>query len=429
MCGLTTGDPLPAYSLDVQQLPRPFVDLADTWYQSLQQSDRSLVDEGGIGAGAQGRPQTFLPNSPHSYNLRCDPAHGHLDGFQQLSSPSNACLPEALHAGMGDTYAVSNTISPQQEVQPDVLLLAEFPKDITSTEVDWSLHHGKDTFDFYNDNTPATQNAYQTALGLESISADQNLVSMTEDQPENPREIGQHDLGRYRCVTCGLRFSEKNYLYHHGRTSGHGTVKCLVLGCPYTPKDENSMASHLITVHSTLLECNQCNQAFGNLFYLGSHASQTDHQAFLCSEEDCRKAFSRFDVWERHQNNHRADVQRYPCPHCRRHRGADGFKRKDHLTQHLRNYHHIGVDEFAGRNARQQSCPHEDCPDWRPKGTWGRGHAFQKSSDYISHMRKIHKESEFPCTEAGCDRTGPKGYFRRRDLLKHKLKEHDITIE
>lgn len=44
-------------------------------------------------------------------------------------------------------------------------------------------------------------------------------------------------------------------------------------------------------------------------------------------------------------------------------------------------------------------------------------------------MRKIHKESEFPCTEAGCDRTGPKGYFRRRDLLKHKLKEHDITIE
>lgn len=284
------------------------MDLVDTGYPSFQQSDRSLVDGGGVGASSQQYPQAFLPNSSHSDNLPFDPPTIDFDGFQQLSSVSDTCLLEPSHAGMGDSYAMSNTISPQQEAQPDVLLLAEFPKDVASTEVDWSLDYGKDTFDFYNDNTPATHDAYQTALGLESISADQNLVSMTADQPENPWKFGQHDLGRYRCVTCGLRFSVKNYLYYHGRTSGHGTVKCSVLGCPYTAEDGKSMPSHRRTIHATLLECNHCGQAFGSQLDLESHASISSHQAFLCSEEDCDKAFSRFDVWGRHQNNHRADV-------------------------------------------------------------------------------------------------------------------------
>lgn len=160
----------PAYSLAAQRFPAPFVDQTSTWYEPFLQSDLSTVDEGTTVAGSQQYPQAFLPNS-HSDNLLFDPRTSDFDGSQQLSSASDTWLSEASHAGMGDTYAVSNTISPQQEAQPAALLPAEFSKDISSTEIDWSLDYGKDAIDFYNEKLPATQITYQTALGLESSSA------------------------------------------------------------------------------------------------------------------------------------------------------------------------------------------------------------------------------------------------------------------
>ncbi|KAL1630347.1 hypothetical protein SLS56_005022 [Neofusicoccum ribis] len=213
---------------------------------------------------------------------------------------------------------------------------------------------------------------------------------------------------------------------------------CSMPGCTFTSTWKYGIVWHIRNAHLELRTCCQCQQIFQDTGALGRHASETGHASFACAMENCEKTFSRYDVLQRHVRTHRTNVQRFTCPHCRRHRGADGFKRKDHLTQHLRNYHHIGVDNFDQYLAHQRSCPHEGCPDWRPtKSGWGRrshvtdrrGHAFNKSSDYIAHMRKVHSESDFPCTEPDCDRVGQKGYFRMRDLLKHKLKAHGIPIE
>ncbi|KAF2147512.1 uncharacterized protein K452DRAFT_262052 [Aplosporella prunicola CBS 121167] len=179
-----------------------------------------------------------------------------------------------------------------------------------------------------------------------------------------------------------------------------------------------------------LKTCHQCGQSFSNIASLGNHAASTGHAAFVCSENGCELSFSRFDVLRRHQKSHLSGTARFPCKYCKKHRGADSFKREEHLMQHLRNYHHTGMDESSGI---RRSCPHKDCSESRPNipdnDTSDNKHAFQKFSDYISHMRKVHNESDFPCTEHGCDHVGPKGYFRKRDLLKHKAKEHGIPID
>jgi hypothetical protein len=50
-------------------------------------------------------------------------------------------------------------------------------------------------------------------------------------------------------------------------------------------------------------------------------------------------------------------------------------------------------------------------------------------SDYTTHLRKAHDESPFPCPEPGCPRKNGKGYFRKRDLIKHQKKEHGAEVE
>ncbi|QDS76173.1 hypothetical protein FKW77_007778 [Venturia effusa] len=106
-----------------------------------------------------------------------------------------------------------------------------------------------------------------------------------------------------------------------------------------------------------------------------------------------------------------------------------------------RNYHHIGEASDGFRyDGLLSSCPLAGCDlykpqafdesgkrkraplvarDW-PKQEW----AFQKQSDYTAHMRKVHDESPFPCKEPGCPKVGGKGYYRKRDLIKHQKKEH-----
>ncbi|KAF2838339.1 hypothetical protein M501DRAFT_920821, partial [Patellaria atrata CBS 101060] len=107
---------------------------------------------------------------------------------------------------------------------------------------------------------------------------------------------------------------------------------------------------------------------------------------------------------------HSNSAPRYPCHHCRKYRGINGFKCRDHLTQHLRNYHHIGESDgsFQGK-----SCHHQNCEHYREKHDrpWESGQVFQKSSDYHTHMRKVHDETPYPCKAPGCVRVWGKGYF------------------
>ncbi|KAK0653490.1 Zinc finger protein 76 [Lasiodiplodia hormozganensis] len=270
------------------------------------------------------------------------------------------------------------------------------------------------------------------ATGVDGISSfGQQTVAplLTPHQRQGDGPMATNVSTPYRCMACSLHFKTSSDLEVHCAQTSHRGFACPIPDCEDAYRVKTYLRYHIQNNHQELRKCNQCQEEFGTIAALGYHASETGHASFFCPDEGCGKTFSRFDVFQRHQDTHRLDVPRHPCQYCRKYRGANGFKRKDHLTQHVRNYHHIGVDEFRRDNTRQRSCPREDCSEWRPKGTWGDRHAFQKSSDYIAHMRKVHKESEFPCTEPGCERNGPKGYFRMRDLQKHKFKEHGIPIE
>jgi len=181
--------------------------------------------------------------------------------------------------------------------------------------------------------------------------------------------------------------------------------------------------------HPYLYRCFECESEGNSINNLEDHALKTGHATFLCPEGGCGSTFSRYDVMKRHYLNHTADAQRFPRPHCKMYRGKNGFKRKDHLTQHLRGYHHAGEDK-SGLRYGERSCPHEDCSANRGRvdrdGTSCslHNHAFKKISDWTAHMKGVHDESLFPCTIPGCDRTGGKGYFRQRDLTKHISKLH-----
>jgi hypothetical protein len=45
--------------------------------------------------------------------------------------------------------------------------------------------------------------------------------------------------------------------------------------------------------------------------------------------------------------------------------------------------------------------------------------------DLTKHLREVHDESLNPCDFPGCGRVGKKGFFRKRDLLKHQKDYHD----
>ncbi|EUC51009.1 hypothetical protein COCMIDRAFT_62707, partial [Bipolaris oryzae ATCC 44560] len=117
---------------------------------------------------------------------------------------------------------------------------------------------------------------------------------------------------------------------------------------------------------------------------------------------------------------HQDDAPRFPCRYCRKYRGSKGFKRRDHLIQHVRNYHHIGENDrdenwsYGRYWCRNLGCAHKA----------GKDGIFSTSREYIKHMRTIHDESEFPCPQPGCDRVNSKGYFRKADLRTHLRKVH-----
>ncbi|KAI0469771.1 hypothetical protein GGR56DRAFT_242743 [Xylariaceae sp. FL0804] len=69
-------------------------------------------------------------------------------------------------------------------------------------------------------------------------------------------------------------------------------------------------------------------------------------------------------------------IPKYPCEHCEAHQGQHGFKRKDHLTQHLRVFHHLdnaGIAKYLsdrhGRPNRSRPGPDFD-DDIDHIGSW-----------------------------------------------------------
>ncbi|TGO23816.1 hypothetical protein BPAE_0121g00330 [Botrytis paeoniae] len=127
-------------------------------------------------------------------------------------------------------------------------------------------------------------------------------------------------------------------------------------------------------------------------------------------------------------------------------RGNNGFKRKDHLRQHIRNYHKIesptsfercvicwgrttwkvlnSIDElaqhmFIEHNSSAFICDKVSCDRVGLNG-------FETKKLFQDHIKKEHP-SPFQCTHPGCDRVGSKGWFRERDQKKHMFQKHGVS--
>lgn len=182
-------------------------------------------------------------------------------------------------------------------------------------------------------------------------------------------------------------------------------------------------------------ECIECGESFFHKAELVRHADLQQHTPYGC---ECGSRYSRIDVLNRHLDSFSTADPEFPCMYCKRHRGAQGFKRKDHLMQHLRNYHHHGPGHVSNKGdhtprymLRYPVCPHSDCPFHRdgiskeqPTTFQQQSKPFASQSAFTKHMREEHNESTFPCDIAGCDRVRARGYFRQKDMLKHRRQQH-----
>ncbi|CZR70122.1 uncharacterized protein PAC_20023 [Phialocephala subalpina] len=244
----------------------------------------------------------------------------------------------------------------------------------------------------------------------------------------------------------------------------------LAYGCslmPFVPQDSYGYAPNIPTLHSAIPDfqrdadlreafseinmmqfqhaqiqplaantCQQCNIRFENKITLDNHAKQTQHGTYACV---CGETFSRFDCLNRHLDRFNPGVL-HPCLYCSKYSGSNAFHRRDHLIQHLRNFHHhadpdethdLQISFHQKRPARKRipTCPHDGCAYHSQPSTASlfSGNSqqlvFQTQKEYTKHLREVHNESRFPCPALRCDRIGGKGYFRKKDLLKHE-REH-----
>ena len=188
--------------------------------------------------------------------------------------------------------------------------------------------------------------------------------------------------------------------------------------------------------------CAQCSQSFKNHDTLGYHAAVTGHCSYSC--RSCDSTFSRRDVMLRHKKLHTAVTIKYSCPHCKNWRAPNGFARKDHLVQHMRNYHHIEDSKHTQNRSSHWSdspedaafhgyCIHESCTLFRlpltrnEKVDLAKQPLFPSRSAFTKHMRSEHDRSTFSCTVAGCKRVNGKGFFQKRAWIKHMKAKHDIN--
>ncbi|KAK6071888.1 hypothetical protein SCUP515_07672 [Seiridium cupressi] len=184
------------------------------------------------------------------------------------------------------------------------------------------------------------------------------------------------------------------------------------------------------------LACIECGEISPSRAQLQAHANLKQHSPFQCI---CGKKFARLDVLHRHFDSYGRDMPKFPCTFCKSHRGKLGFRRRDHLVQHLRGYHKFDLEEIynispSNRTPKLQNwpvCPHPGCESHRPSSFRYLSDElqleeapFKKQSDLSKHLKVVHDETPFPCNFPGCDKAGGKGYVRQKDLMKHHAAKH-----
>jgi hypothetical protein len=84
--------------------------------------------------------------------------------------------------------------------------------------------------------------------------------------------------------------------------------------------------------------CNEYKSTFSTKTALSQHSKQSNHSPHMCL---CAKTLSHINILERHVQPTRLPEISFPYPHFKKYRGSKALRRRDHLTQHLRRYHHM----------------------------------------------------------------------------------------
>ena len=239
--------------------------------------------------------------------------------------------------------------------------------------------------------------------------------------------ITDHDAIRSQGNLSG---DELGLVYQHERSANYQPL-------PHALPDSNAalLSGSNLWLHQSQAhyapafekKCDHCGSQCLTDIDLALHecsvSSQSRHH---CTFEGCASSFARPGDLKRHFRRHSAVTELFSCPHCQRRSGQNGFKREDHLSQHLRNCHNIGLTWDV-----EYSCRHWSCPEYRQKAEapycylWRPGELpFKSKAALTKHLKEIHDESELPCPVPSCERKGGKGYMRRSDLVRHIKAKH-----
>ncbi|KAH7160614.1 hypothetical protein EDB81DRAFT_755255 [Dactylonectria macrodidyma] len=201
-----------------------------------------------------------------------------------------------------------------------------------------------------------------------------------------------------------------------------------------------SMLEHAPVSTGATNECIECGETFNLKSDLDFHGSDERHSPFACT---CGSRFSRRDVLVRHLKTKNNARPQHPCPFCKRHRGKSAFHRKDHLKQHVDEYHKIDIEErlpemkslglvsTRSKDVIAFGCHIPDCRDYRDVHFYVQSDQeqketapFTKYSQYTKHLKAMHETTRFPCPVPGCDRVGGKGFQRGKALISHHQSTH-----
>ncbi|KAI1652045.1 uncharacterized protein F4817DRAFT_363021 [Daldinia loculata] len=162
--------------------------------------------------------------------------------------------------------------------------------------------------------------------------------------------------------------------------------------------------------------CIECHGIFPNHTQLSKHAKDASHKPYGCT---CRAKFGRPDALTRHVDTQSSNIPQYPCEYCKRHQGAKGFHRLDHLVQHLKGFHRIDTEDKL--------------PKQRTGGptvavtsvAGGSAVTNEENGSFVS----LPQIPPFPCTVIGCIKGGADGYLREIDLLEHQNMMHAFMVQ
>ncbi|KAF6821340.1 CROL alpha [Colletotrichum sojae] len=264
-------------------------------------------------------------------------------------------------------------------------------------------------------------------------------------QPNTLHAKALSSSSKHTCEECGEDQNSEWRLQWPAKDRRHRAFRCRFAGCKerfifldecYDHERRPHIENHGRVETDHPLACVECQAGFRTKAKLEQHANEAQYSPFACM---CGKKFARLDVLNRHLDSLGDGMPKYPCSFCKKYRGKDGFRRRDHLLQHIRGYHKFEAEDKIGeilpsRRGKHRIppvCPHRGCFFYRDDSfkemtaeEQKKIKPFETQSEHTKHMKMVHDFTPFPCTVLACSKTGKKGYTREKDLINHRRKEH-----